>query len=153
MKRLLIAPALVVVIALAGCGADGSGDGDDDTAGTGGGDGMTLEITAPADGDEMQVPFTVEFESSEDLGPTEDGVHHVHLFFDGDDSEYTVVESDSVEVTDLPEGEHVVNASLRNADHSAAGVETEITVTVGAGGGAEPTDGGTTDSDDGDLGY
>lgn len=160
MKRLLIAPALVVVLALAGCGADGSGNGDDggdDTAGTSG-DGMTLEITAPSDGDEVQVPFTVEFESSEDLGPTEDGVHHVHLFFDGDDSEYTVVESDSVEVTDLPEGEHVVNASLRNADHSAAGVETEITVTVGAGSGAEPTDtepddAASTNSGDGGTGY
>ncbi|WP_460888673.1 hypothetical protein [Promicromonospora xylanilytica] len=109
---------------------------------------MTLEITSPQDGDTVEVPFTVELASSEELGPTDSGAHHVHVFFDGDDQEYQVVESDSVEITDLPEGEHVVNASLRNADHSPAGVEAEVTVTVGAGG-TESDTGGDTDTSDG----
>jgi hypothetical protein len=108
---------------------------------------MTLEITSPADGDTVDVPFTVELASSEELGPTESGVHHVHVFFDGNDEEYMVVEGESVEVTDLPEGEHVVNASLRNADHSPAGVETEVSVTVGTGGAGSDT------GDDGGIDY
>lgn len=108
---------------------------------------MTLEITSPADGDSVEVPFTVEVASSEELGPIETGAHHVHVFFDGDDEEFLVVEGESVEVTDLPEGEHVVNASLRNADHSPAGVETEVTVTVGTGGAGSDT------GDDGGVDY
>lgn len=147
MHRLLSAPVLVLVLALSACGDDGG----DSTSTTGGGDdgGMTLSITSPAGGDTVDVPFTVELESSEDLGTTEEGLHHVHIFFDGDDSEYMVVESDSVEITELPAGAHVINASLRNADHSAAGVETEVEVTVGGGGG----DDGATDADDGGVDY
>lgn len=144
------AGAVLTVLLAAGCGGgDGGsggggygGGGDADEPGAGG---MTLEITSPADGDTVEVPFTVELDSSEELGPTDTGAHHVHVFFDGDDQEYLVVEGESVEVTDLPEGEHVVNASLRNADHSAAGVETEATVTVGAGGAGSDTGGDTGD--------
>lgn len=144
MSRLLTAPVLGLALVLAACGGDG-GDTDATTSGSGD-DGMTLEITSPADGDDVSAPFTVEFESSEELGSTDDGVHHVHIFWDGDDSEYTVVEADSVEVTEVPdEGEHVLNASLRNADHSPAGVETEITVNV--------TDGAGDSGDDGGSGY
>lgn len=135
--RLAAGAALTVLLA-AGCGGGGGG-------GDAGGGGMTLEITSPADGDTVDVPFTVELDSSEELGPTDSGLHHVHVYFDGNEEEFMVVESESTEVTDLPEGEHVVNASLRNADHSPAGVETEVTVTVGTGGAGSDTgdDGGT----------
>jgi hypothetical protein len=144
----LVAGAALTVLLAAGCGGGGTGGGSGyGGGGDAGGGGKTLEITSPADGDAVEVPFTVELSSSEELGPTESGVHHVHVFFDGDDEEYMVVESESVEVTDLPEGEHVVNASLRNADHSPAGVETEVTVTVGAGGAGSDT------GDDGGVDY
>ncbi|MFC8799834.1 hypothetical protein ACFT2C_19030 [Promicromonospora sp. NPDC057138] len=132
----LVAGAALTVLLAAGCGGGGTGGGYGGGGGSGdGGAGdMTLEITSPADGDEVDVPFTVELKSSEELGPTDSGKDHVHVFFDGDDQEYMVVEGNSVEVTDLTEGEHEIDASLRNADHSAAGVETSITVTVGSGG-------------------
>ncbi|GAA1734346.1 hypothetical protein GCM10009809_32030 [Isoptericola hypogeus] len=141
---LVAAGALVAALA-AGCGGDDGGQAGGGAA-TGEG-GMTLEITAPEDGASVEAPFTVELASSEELGPTETGAHHVHVFFDDDDQEYLVVEGDSVEIADLADGEHVVNASLRNADHSPAGVETEISVTVGPGG----TDG--TEDDGGVGGY
>lgn len=128
--RLAVGGAVLALLA-AGCGADdGAGGGD----GGGSGGGMTLEITAPDDGATVSVPFTVDLSSSVELGTTESGAHHVHIFFDGNDAEYQVVESDSVEITDLPAGEHEIDASLRNADHSPAGVETSIQVTVGEGG-------------------
>jgi hypothetical protein len=143
MSKVFMSKVLpLVIVALAGI-LTGCGSAD---AGTSGGDEMTLAIAAPGDGEQVDVPFVVELDSSVPLGPTESGEHHVHVFFDGDDSEYMVVESDSVEITDLPEGEHVINASLRNADHSPAGVETQTTVVVGEGGsgsgGAEADDGG-----------
>jgi hypothetical protein len=143
MSKIMILAALTLACLLAGCGNAYR----DANAHTGEGGDMTLAITSPGDGEQVGVPFTVELDSSVPLGPTESGEHHAHVFFDGDDSEYLVVESDSVEITGLPEGEHVVNASLRNADHSPAGVETQTTVVVGEGGS------GGTEADDGGTGY
>ena len=145
----LAAGAGLAVLLMAGCGSNGGtgggngGGGSTDTGGSGGGGGMTLEITSPADGATVETPFTVELKSSEELGAPDTGKDHVHVFFDGNDQEYQVVEGNSVEITDLPAGEHEIDASLRNADHSAAGVETQVNVTVGSGG---SMDGSTGDS-------
>ncbi|MFD6443713.1 hypothetical protein ACFWEJ_01330 [Promicromonospora sp. NPDC060204] len=149
----LAAGAAFSVLLLAGCGSGGGsgggygggGSGDSGDSGGGGGGGMTLEITSPKDGATVETPFTIDLSSSEELGPTDTGKDHVHVYFDGNDQEYMVVEGDSVEVTDLPAGEHEIDASLRNADHSAAGVETQINVTVGSGGST-----GDSTGDDGD---
>jgi hypothetical protein len=130
--RLLAGVALVGLVAAA-CG------GGDETGSSGGGD-DSFAITSPTDGAEVSIPFTLEFSSDEKLGPTDTGALHVHVFYDGDDSDYEVVESDSFEVTGLSAGEHIVTASLRNADHSAAGAEDEITVEVTDGGGGDKDD-------------
>jgi len=139
MSKARVMAVAAIALLVAACGGD---DGATTASGEGG---MTLSITSPDDDAEVSLPFTVELDSSEELGPTDDGVHHVHIYWDGDDSEYTVVEADSVEVTQAPEGEHTLNASLRNADHSAAGVETEITLTVGSGGDSDTGDDGGID--------
>lgn len=124
----------------------------DDTAaagseGGGGSGGQTVTINEPADGSSVEIPFTLNLDSSVELGPEESGNNHVHVYFDGDDSKYEVVESESVEITDaspavegLRDGEHELNISLRNADHSPAGFETSIMVNVGGGGGGQPQD-------------
>ena len=137
MTRRLIGPALGVVLLLAACGESGG----DAAAGE---DGTTLEIVSPEAGAEIDLPFTVELESSEELGPPEEGVHHVHVYFDGNDSEYEIVEAETWDVTTIeaPAGEHTLHASLRNADHSAAGAETKIMVEVGGGSGSQPPTGG-----------
>jgi hypothetical protein len=59
----------------------------------------------------------------------------VHLCFDGGDcdTEYSLAYGSTFEVDDLTPGEHTIEASLRNADHSDAGVADTITVTVGSG--------------------
>lgn len=101
------------------------------TSGNGGGDAqLQVSIAEPADGATITVPFTVRVDSSVELGTTESGKHHVHVYFDDDDSEYQVVESDRVEITELAPGTHVINVSLRNANHSDTGVASKITVTV-----------------------
>jgi hypothetical protein len=131
----ILAGIVLVGVVSAACGGGG------ETGSSGGGDG-SFAITSPSDGAEVSIPFTLEFSSDEELGPTDTGALHVHVFYDGDDSDYEVVESDTFEVTGLSSGEHTVAASLRNADHSAAGAEDEITVEVTEGGG-DDTDGDT----------
>lgn len=125
--------ARVMAVAAIGLLAAACG-GDSDAATATGDDGITLSITAPSDGAEVSVPFTVEVDSSEEIGATDTGLHHVHVYWDGDESAFTLVETDSVEITDAPEGQHTLTASLHNADHTPAGVEVDITLTVGDGG-------------------
>jgi hypothetical protein len=116
-----------------------------------GGD-VTVGIDKPADGADVKVPFELALHSSEPLGPTDSGEDHVHVWFDGHEDEYEVVTGDHVEVDDLPAGEHTITASLRNADHSAAGAETTITVTVSKGAG-DGSGGGGDSGDDGGYNY
>jgi hypothetical protein len=133
--RLLLAVAAVGLLA-AGCGGQGR------AAGGGGGD-RTLAITSPADGAEVTEPFTLTLRSSVKLGPPEQGVHHVHLVYDGDEAHPVMVFGDSAEVRGLPPGRHTIVASLVNADHSAVGVQAKVTVNVaGAGGSTATTSGG-----------
>ncbi|MGH3367661.1 MAG: hypothetical protein ACRDOY_10695 [Nocardioidaceae bacterium] len=140
MSRLFMLLGVIMLSVTTACGGtDGAAVGSTD-------DGMQLSISSPGDGATVRVPFTVELSSSVPLDEPETGRHHVHVFFDGDDSEYTLVYGNSVEITELPPGvgpgDHVMNASLRHADHSAAGVETRIDLTIDPGAG---TQGGDTD--------
>jgi hypothetical protein len=139
-KRILAGVALVALLATA-CG------GGEDTGASGGANG-SFAIASPSDGAEVSTPFTLRVSSSAELGPTDTGAHHFHVFFDGDDSNYEVVESERFEVTELSPGQHTITASLRNADHSAASAEAEITVEVIAGGGEDPAEDAESDPDD-----
>jgi hypothetical protein len=125
----------VVLVGATGCGGDSAEAGSN--GGASGGEQM-VTINEPAEGASVDVPFTLNLDSSVELGTTESGNHHVHLYFDGDDSKYEVIESESMEITDaspavdgLKSGEHELNISLRNADHSPAGFETSVMVRVG----------------------
>jgi len=135
--HLLLAAVALLAASCGGGGEAGAG------AGSGGGaaGAGAVTILEPANGAQLQVPFTLRVKSDVELGPTEKGVHHIHVFFDGDDSKYEVVEADSYEVTSLTPGRHGVDVLLRNADHSPAGSEAkvEVEVTGGAGGGSTET--------------
>lgn len=149
------AVAAVALLVAAACGDD-----DDSTAaGAAGGNGPTIDITAPADGDEVGRSFEVKVDSNESLGEPDTGRHHIHLYYDGNtqEGEYDVVYGDSATVDSLDPGEHTIEAVIANADHSLTDARDEITVTVsddatGTGGG---TDGDTdeTDDDGTDYGY
>lgn len=90
----------------------------------------SLTIEEPVDRAEVQAPFTVSFSSSNELGTVESGASHVHLWIDGNEEEYEVIEGDSFEIRKLAPGEHTITVSLRNSDHSATGAGDEITITV-----------------------
>ncbi|HEX6358701.1 hypothetical protein [Actinophytocola sp.] len=138
--------AALVLVGISGCGDDTASAG----SGGSGGSGQSVTINEPADGSTVEIPFTLSLDSTAELGTTDSGKNHVHLYFDGNDSQYEVIESDTMEITEdspavagLRSGEHELNISLRNADHSAAGFETSINVQVGNDGGEAPADPGT----------
>jgi hypothetical protein len=139
MRTRLFAVVSALVLLTAGCG--GSSGGSDDAGGNGsGGGGMSLKIVEPADGTSVSPPFTVKVQASVPLGTTGSGKHHIHVWFDDKANDYQVVEADHVDVDSgkLPAGQHVIHASLRNANHSAAGAEAEETVMVTGGGAPAP---------------
>ena len=144
-------PALLAasVIVLAACSPTSGGQADGDLA---------LDIVTPTDGAEVAQGFEIQVESSVPLGEPETGNHHVHFYFDTDvtDADYQLVYADAAAVDrELTPGEHTIIVSLRNADHSDAGVADEITVTVGedagSGGGGDGSggDGSAPPTDDG----
>ena len=140
----------VATLALLAAACGGAG------AGSGGSDSLSLRISGPMEGAQVSDPFTVTLDANVPLDEPSTGEHHVHLCFDGADcdveSEYALVYGDTFDVSELSPGEHTIEASLRNADHSDAGVSDEISVTVGSGGG-EGSDTGTDSGGNGGGGF
>jgi hypothetical protein len=141
---------------LAACGDDGD---DATTAGAadagGGGDELSIDLVQPADGDEVGDTFDVEVDTGVELGEPDTGLHHVHLYYDGEtaDGEYDLVYGTTFTVErDLGAGEHTVEAVIANADHSLTDARDEVTVTVGDGA-APAGDDSTDDSQDDSGGY
>ena len=136
-------------------GDAGSESGSSGESGGGGGDGdMTISIAAPTDGATVEPGFEVEVDPSVDVGEPDTGLHHVHIYYDGnqDNGEYDIVYSVDEPWTverDLAPGEHTVEAFIANADHSLTDASDEITVMVGEGGGGGGGDTTTTSEDDG----
>jgi hypothetical protein len=139
--------AAFLTAALAGCG--GSSDAASDDQGSGGQAGGAqqgsgpLTITEPKNGATVTLPFTVKYTTSVELGPTDSGKDHVHVFLDGQSNEYTVVPTNSHEIKNAPAGQHEIDVALQHADHSPAGPSAKIMVNItGAGTGGDDTGGG-----------
>jgi hypothetical protein len=168
-RRFVVLGAALAALALLAAAC--SGDDDDDTvagdpgaesgggsdSGSGGGEGdLTISIADPGDDATVEPGFQVEVDPSVDIGEPDTGLHHVHLYYDGNqsDGEYDIVYSADEPWTvdrDLAPGEHTIEAFIANADHSLTDASDEITVMVGEGAGGGGTD--TTESDDGPYGY
>lgn len=107
------------------------------SAGASTGGDLSLKIASPSDGATVSEPFKVTFDSSVPLGQPTTGDHHVHLCFDEGScdelSQSVIAYGNSVMVSDLSPGMHTIEASLRNADHSDAGVSATVSVNVSGG--------------------
>ncbi len=110
--------------------------GDDEASAGSGGSGLT--ITSPEDGATVGTTFDVTWDSDVELGEPDTGRDHVHVFVDGHSNDYTVVGGNEFTLEDLSPGEHTVNITLQHADHSSAGEEDEISVTVDENGATTP---------------
>jgi hypothetical protein len=100
------------------------------TAGCDGGSDESIEVISPTDGTVVELPFEVAVESSAPLGSSEDGMHHLHLWYGDNETEYLVVESETVEIPTAPTGEQELHISLRNADHSETGAATSVRLVI-----------------------
>jgi len=135
--RRALAGGAVAVLAggmLAGCGNQSS------SGSSSGSDSPTLSITSPKEGDTVGSSFMVKWDSNQSLGEPDTGKDHVHIFVDGNSSDYTVVGGDSFEVTGLSPGQHTVDVTLQHADHSSAGADDQVDVTVSGSGTSSPSD-------------
>jgi hypothetical protein len=166
-RRLVALGAALAALALVAAACSGDDDdtvagdpgaeGGDSGSGGGGGDGdMTISIADPTDGATVEPGFKVEVDPSVDIGEPDTGLHHVHLYYDGErsDGEYDIVYSADEPWTvdrDLAPGEHTIEAFIANADHSLTDASDEVTVMVGEGAGGGDTT--TTESDGGPYEY
>jgi len=123
-KRVPLLAACALLLALGACDSTGGAPAGDDT----------LSILEPSSGATVSTPFTVRVKTSDALGTTETGNHHIYIWFDGNEAKHQISYSDTARVTDLPDGAHKMTVSLRNADHTDAGARVEIPITVGAAG-------------------
>ncbi len=136
--------ALALALTAAACGGD-----DDDDAGADSADAPTVEITTPADGDQVGASFDVRLRLNFPIGEPESGRDHVHLYYDGNmtEGEYGIAYAETFTVEGLSPGPHTIQAIVAHADHSVTDSRSaEISVEVGgADAGAGPRDsGGTT---------
>lgn len=135
VKRLAAGSAGALALGLlAACGG---------SSGASGGGAPSLSITSPADGATVGNNVKVTWNSSAALGPPDSGRDHVHVFVDGHTNDYTVVAGHSFTVTGLAPGHHTLDVTLQHADHSSAGAEDEVGVTVEGSGKAPASPSGS----------
>ncbi len=148
MCRTLFGGAVAVagLLVATACGSSADSDDTAQTTTEVADEDLTVQIVEPADGAEIAPPFTLELDVGVDIGPPESGLHHVHLFFDGEMANFEIVDSETWEVSadsdalaGLEPGEHVLNVTLNTAEHEPVGAEDEIGVTL-TGTGGESSD-------------
>jgi hypothetical protein len=140
------ATTLMALSLLAACGSDSD-------AATGGGSSGGLTITSPDDGSTVGRDVEVTWDADVELGPPDSGLEHVHVFVDGQSDDYTVVGGNSFTVEGLSPGEHTIDVTLQHADHSSAGAEDHVDVTVDGPGGVGTSDDTSDDEQSNNFGY
>ncbi|NUR28193.1 MAG: hypothetical protein HOV83_20520 [Catenulispora sp.] len=114
------AAAVIALLAATTQAACGKGSGSDET----------LTVLEPIAGSIVSVPFTLHLNSSALLGDPASGRHHVHAYFDDQTKNYLLVDSDNSVINKAPAGKHTLHLLLRKADHSSAGVEVTVELTI-----------------------
>lgn len=122
---------------LAACGS--GGDGGTAAAASPSGAKPRLSILAPTDGATVSAPVKLQISTNVPIGPPDSGKDHVHVFLDGRTQSYTVVPSTTYTIKNLPSGKHTISVTLQHADHSPAGADTQVTVTVKGGATSRPS--------------
>jgi hypothetical protein len=124
---------LLAGAALTGCGGGGTASASD----------PQVSIEQPAAGAMVTAPFTVTVKTSSPLGSESSGNNHVHVYFDDNRSDYVIGEANQVAIPKAPSGTHVLHVSLRHANHSPVGAETQVNITIAGAGGTAPAPAGS----------
>lgn len=142
--RALAAVSALALLGAAGCG--GTSTSQDTSAAAD--SAPSLTITAPHDGATVASSFPLRFTTSVPIGPLDTGKDHVHVVVDGNTDDFAVVTAHKTMVTHLSPGTHTIGVTLQHADHSSAGAENQVTVTVGKGGSMNGSGSGGASMDD-----
>ncbi|HSI93092.1 MAG TPA: hypothetical protein VK925_06295 [Jiangellaceae bacterium] len=133
--------AAALALGMSACGSDDEGD---VTTATEGDSDFTVEIVSPSDGDEVGLPLAIELSTNAELGPPDSGLHHAHVFVDGDMSNFEIIDAETFEIpADSPilagveAGERVLNVTLHTANHEPVGAQDEVTIQLAEAGESE----------------
>lgn len=150
-KRVSTLGAMAAVLVLAAACGSGGGSSASGGGGKDSGD-NTVTITSPKDGASVTEPFTLKFDAP-NIGPTDSGKDHVHVFVDGKENDYTVVTKNSFTIKGVRGGMHTINVTRQHADHSPTGAKDEIKVNIAGGGAPSSTTPSSTNTGGGGYGY
>lgn len=155
-KRTLTAAAVLGLAAALTAACAQQTDPDDGTVGPGddapaeqpdaGGDEVAVEIVGPLDGDVVAVPFDVVVETDVELGPIEDEVHHLHLWFGDDPTDqagFELHEAEQALVENAPGGEQTMWVQVHTFDHQPASEPVSVSLTIEGGMGGDDEDSGS----------
>jgi hypothetical protein len=95
-----------------------------------------LRVTAPTDGDTVTVPFEVTVEAGVDLGPIENDLHHLHIWFGDDPTDQEGFElhtSARTMVEQAPAGDQTMWVQVHTVDHQPVGDPVAVSVTIEGG--------------------
>lgn len=112
--------ACTLLLAFGACDATPRAAGDD-----------WLTVLEPLPDATVAIPFKVRVKTRDALGAKESGNKHLRIWFDGNQADHQISYGDTAQVNNVPDGEHKMTVSLRNADDSDAGHWVEISLTVG----------------------
>lgn len=113
------------------------------------GEDVTMDVLAPADGDTVTSPFELVVDADVDLGAMTDELHHLHVWFGDDQTNFELYESETVQIGNAPDGETTMWVQVHTFDHQPASEPTGLSLNV-EGGAASDGDGG---EEEGDPGY
>jgi hypothetical protein len=135
--RLICALSAVAVLMLSGCFKTANANNDQPIAAA---SGLTLKILEPRSGAAVTTPFLLKVESNVPLGRVATGEHHIHIWFDDNSSDYSMIQGDSDMIVSAPPGHHVMHVSLVEPNHKPTGVQTSVTLDITLGVQPSPSD-------------
>lgn len=132
--RSLVAGAVLglLLATTAACADEDDGDGGAPALPAGSGE-ATLELLTPGDGDTVTVPFEVSVDTNVTLGPLADEVHHLHVWFGDDQTDFDLYVSETAQITSAPNGETTMWVQVHTFDHQPASEPVGVTVTIEGG--------------------
>jgi hypothetical protein len=129
MRTLIAGAALGLLLATtAACGDEGGPP----SLPAAGGD-ATLEVLTPGEGETVTVPFEVRVDTDVTLGPIADEVHHLHVWFGDDQTNFDLYVSDTVQITSAPNGATTMWVQVHTFDHEPASEPVGVPVTIEGG--------------------
>lgn len=131
IHRLAAGGVLGLLVTVTAACADG--DGEEGPPALPGAAEASLEVQTPGDGDTVTVPFEVRVNTDVTLGPIEDELHHLHVWFGDNQSDFDMYVSDTAQISSAPNGETTMWVQVHTFDHQPASEPVGVPLTIQGG--------------------